>query len=132
MIRKGLLEEENEHENLEDSFDRKVAIIFPTNSPVNRLSGSSDVETPMPLKRGVFSGLSKRILNKLKPLLKAQENSNKVYSNGYFEGHYPDADKKLKGLLHDSTMAAWANAMSEEEEEERNESNVTLTICINK
>lgn len=120
--------------DLEQDFDRRVPIIFPTNSPVNALSGHSDVEQPEPMPTGVFSRISKVIKKKLLPLISAKQSMDDVYSKGYFERHYPQADEHLKGLLHDHAMSSWAHSMDDSEEEaaEGDAPQITLTINIKK
>ena len=94
------------------SHDGK-GIIFPTHSPVDVLGGKSDVEEPM----GHEAHTAARILRKVSPLLEAREEADKVYSKGYFERAYPEADKKLKRLLHSKVMGAWANALNDDDYE---------------
>jgi hypothetical protein len=118
---------------LTKSLGRDSNVIFPTKSPVDRLGGDKP-SNPGPLSRDNFKAICENTKRKLKPLLKAKEVSDKVYSNGYFENHYPDADRELKSLLHEKVMAAWANAESddsyEEEEFESHESTPTIQIII--
>jgi hypothetical protein len=87
-------------------------IIYPTHSPVDRLGGES-LPAPLPMRENDYKIASARLLRKLSPLLRAREEADKVYSNGYFENHYPEADKKVKRLLHNRVMAAWANALND-------------------
>jgi hypothetical protein len=53
--------------------------------------------------------------NKLMPLINARKILNKVYSNGYFENHYKEADADLKKVLHEQTMAAHSRLKAKEE-----------------
>lgn len=115
-------------------------MIFPTKSPVDRSGGTSDVKTPNPIKRAKYRRLADRLAKQIIPLLSSKRDVDQVYSNGYFENHYPEADKKLKRVLHDKVMADWANALNEdededEEKEEKKSKRVfgdgTLTININ-
>jgi len=126
-------------QDLEKDFDKRVSIIFPTNSPVSAMSGESDVETPEPMGTGIFSKISQAIKKRLSPLISAKKNMDDVYSKGYFERHYPDADKNMKGLLHEHAMSSWAHAMDDspdnnhdEEAEGESPHQITLTININK
>lgn len=80
--------------------------IFETKSPVDFINGEKpEMPTIRPPK-----GSLKRIAARCGPLLDAKHMLDKVYSNGYFENHYPDADRTLKGLLHKRAMDAWAQA----------------------
>jgi hypothetical protein len=85
-------------------------IIFPTGSPVD-VQGGEKVKAPKKLKRGLFEKNSLLRDRKLQPLLRARDDADKVYSKGYFENHYKDADKDLKGMLHEKVMDAWANSI---------------------
>ena len=93
-------------------------MIFPTHTPVDRQGGGDPIEEPMPLDGKRYRTEEGRLLKKLSPLVAAKNEADKVYSNGYFENHYPDADKKLKRMLHSRVMNAWANALNEHEREE--------------
>ena len=88
------------------------------------------------MNSSVFDRISARMLRKLSPLLQVREEADKVYSNGYFGRHYPQAEKKLKRLLHDRVTAAWANSLNDEDPEERPKaglgSGVVITINIGK
>ena len=80
--------------------------IFETGSPVDRLSG----DKPKRPSRIAPNGRLAELASRVGPLLHTKQILDKVYSNGYFETHYPDADKTLKGLLHQRAMDAWAHA----------------------
>jgi len=125
-----------EQGDLEENFDSRIPIIFPTKSPVSAMTGESDVEPPEPIDSGVFSRLSKAIKKKLMPLISAKKDMDDVYSRGYFERHYPDADENLKGLLHEHAMSSWAHAMGndghEEPDGDEKPAQIMLTININK
>lgn len=84
--------------------------IFPTSSPVDVQDGRK-VSAPKSLGRGLFEKATELRDHKLIPLLKVREDADRVYSNGYFENHYSEADKRLKGLLHEKVMAAWGNSL---------------------
>jgi hypothetical protein len=79
-----------------------------------------------------------KLLKKVKPLLEVKKEADEVYSRGYFENHYPDADKTLKRMLHQKAMDAWARSRSDDtgddEKEEAGEDNhgrtVNITICL--
>ena len=92
------------------------AVIFPTESPVKQLDG--EVQTPpAPLEAREYKERSAKLLCKLHPLIQARMEADKVYSNGYFERNYKDADKKLKRLLHERVRDAWAHSLSPDDEE---------------
>lgn len=109
--------------------------IFSAKSPLDRLAGAKP--KPAKLKPGKLQALAKR----MGPLLETKSILDKVYSNGYFENHYPDADELLKKTLHDRAMQAWAHAKafgkndkeveSEDESGEREEEkNINVVINI--
>jgi len=79
--------------------------IFETGSPVDRLGDKLKRPT-----RGVPRGRLAMLAARVGPLLQSKQVLDKVYSNGYFETHYPEADKTLKSLLHKRAMDAWAQA----------------------
>jgi hypothetical protein len=67
--------------------------------------------------------------------LEARAQANKVYSNSYFENHYPEADKDLKSKLDEKIMAAHSRLKSgddEEEQEEQNAPGITIVLNIGK
>ena len=112
--------------------------IFGTKSPLDRFGGKK----PKLVKRAKPGRLMK-LANKLGPLLKVKYELDKVYSNGYFENYYPDADKLLKGSLHEKAMEAWAHAdglgstdmktaKSCEHEEHSENQGLNITINIEK
>ena len=136
--KKGLLSESPRSPRplgtLEEGIDKRVPVIFPTHSPVNMLGGQPNTKAPRALGTSVFKKLSKIIMEKLSPLINVKKDMDDVYSKGYFENHYPDADKKLKGLLHDRAMAAISHSENDEVEthEDEGESKITLVVNINK
>src|SRR3972149_9512527 len=77
---------------LEENFDKKMAIIYPTHSPVNMLGGQPNTKAPRPLGTSVFRKLSKIIMERLSPLINVKKDMDDVYSKGYFENHYPKLD----------------------------------------
>lgn len=107
-------------------------LIFPTGSPIKQLDSEDQVE-PMPMSHSEHDDYSSKLLCRLHPLLQARMEADKVYSNGYFERHYSKADKKLKRLLHDRVIAAWANALNDADPEERPKAGLGsgITIQIN-
>lgn len=80
--------------------------IFGTGSPVDRVQG----DKPKRPTRRPPEGSMEKLCAQIEPLLQTKKVLDKVYSNGYFENHYPDADEKLKGLLHERAMVSWALA----------------------
>lgn len=105
--------------------------VFSAKSPVDRLADRLKAPKAKP-------GLFGRLTSRFKSLLDSKKTLDKVYSDGYFENHYPDADELLKNILHESTMQAWAMAKENqvepdpEEEEEEEESKLCITINIGK
>lgn len=94
--------------SLDDGFDKNRTTIFPSNSPVTNLE---PVKTkPIILSRKKFGRLASLAKTRIMPLLKARKNIDKVHADGYFENHYPEADKKLKSLIHEDALIAWGNA----------------------
>jgi len=112
--------------------------IFPVSSPIDRSFGSTELKAPKPMSDEIFDTKYKKMLKKVRPLLEVKEEADKVYSNGYFENHYPEADKKLKSLLHEKAMDAWARSLSskdakvedEEEEEKAEKKAISITISL--
>ena len=119
-------------ENLESDFDRRMTVIFPTQSPVNSLAGPPE-ETKTPPEEGFIPKFSGKFMKKL---LESRKDLNNVYSEGYFQNHYPEADKNLKQFLHEKTMASWAKALREREEHEEPDGDeapsFTIVVNINK
>lgn len=118
-------------ESLEADFDRRMAVIFPTKSPVNSLAGPPE-ETK--IAKEIMPKFSGKFMQKL---LESKRNLDGVYSNGYFENHYPEADKNLKEFLHEKTMNSWAKALEKKndessEHEEGEDRGLTVVININK
>lgn len=117
------------HSDVERGFDRRVPVIFPTKSPISSLAGppeeTKSAEEIMPKYSGRF----------MKRLLESKRDLDEVYSRGYFENHYPDADKQVKQFLHDKTMTMWAKALKEEpsheEESGEDEEKPSITIVVN-
>lgn len=105
--------------------------IFSVGSPVDQLEAESSSTTPTPMDSGTFERISARMLKKLSPLLQAREEADKVYSNGYFQRHYPQAEKKIKRLLHDKVMHSWANALNEDDPEPKAGLGSGVVIHIN-
>jgi hypothetical protein len=103
--------------------------IFGTKSPVDFIN--SEKPKLERLKPGRLKALAKR----LGPLLDAKSLLDKVYSNGYFENHYPDADVLLKNKLHERAMQAWAHAESmgddDDIEPKANGSERKISLTIN-
>jgi hypothetical protein len=90
------------------------------------------------MKNGLLRKLSDKHERLLTPLLKVKKEADKVYSKGYFENHYPDADKHLKSMLHEKVMAAWSNSLNgngkkvkEKEVDVHRESPLSISITIN-
>jgi hypothetical protein len=88
--------------------------IFSTKSPIKQLD-SEGYDDPMPMSSSEHKKQSAKLLSKLQPLLQAKIETDKVYSDGYFERHYATADRKLKKLIHQRVMGAWSNAIDSED-----------------
>ena len=88
--------------------------------------------------KAVSGGLFGRLSNRIKPLLDAKHDIDKVWANGYFENHYPTADKLIKEIAHDRVLSALDHARSyaavapKEESDDENEKGVEITIRIGK
>lgn len=109
--------------------------IFSVKSPVDQLEAENNHEEPKPLNSESYGQIAARMLKKLSPLLQAREEADKVYSNGYFQRHYPGAEKKIKHLLHDRVMSAWANSLNDDDTESPKAglgSGVTIHITVGK
>lgn len=114
--------------SLEEAFDKRIPIIFGTKSPVNSLAGPPR-ETDAPPSEDFKPRFSGRFMQRL---MEDRESLDKIYSRGYFENHYPEADKQLKEFLHEKTMSSWAKTLTEDSEEpEEKEDNPGLTLVIN-
>jgi hypothetical protein len=96
----------------EGIFPKEAMKIFDTKSPVEFGQKSK----PRKLSKKVAAtGLAS--LNELiSPTLEVRKEMNEVYGSGYFENHYPDADKELKDNLHNKAMVAHSNMQSKERE----------------
>lgn len=138
--KKGILEEDPVPSkrmgspDLESAMDRRVPVIFPTRSPISSLAGPPE-ETKTPPDEDFMPRYSGKFMSRL---MEARKDLNKVYSEGYFENHYPEADKSLKQFLHERALASWAKALREkpepehEEEEHEEKQQVTVVINLNK
>lgn len=103
------------------------SVIFPTGSPVDRADGP--LLTPT-FRRGRLRDLAKAQGS----LLETRKILDKVYANGYFGNHYPEAEKLLKRSLHERAMQAWAGlkeGKTDEEDEDDAVPGVALNITIN-
>ncbi len=98
--------------------------IFSTRSPIDMLD---KLKLPVGVPKGRLAQLAAR----LEPLLHNKKTLDKVYSKGYFENHYPEADKTLKRLLHKKAMDAWAHAEDPMSQPvEQGHKGISLTINI--
>jgi len=128
---------EKKEKNLEELLkgpNTGINSVFSVNSPVDQLEAEKAPD-PKPLGYETFKKLSARILNKLGPLLHAREAADKVYSNGYFQRHYPGAEKKIKTLLDDHVMNAWSHSLGEDDNDKPKKelgNGVTIHISIGK
>lgn len=100
--------------------------LFSSKSPIDM---NKRREEPRRLRSKVAERIIKGLSNRLKRLLEARDEVNKVHSEGYFENHYPDADKELKGLLHDKVMTAHSRMRADDDyEEEDRKPSITIKI----
>ena len=100
------------------------SVIFPTGSPVDRADG------PLPIP--MFQrGKLRRLARAQGDLLEARKILDKVYSNGYFGNHYPEAEKLLKNSLHERAMQAWAGLREGKSDDEDEHEGLSLNITIN-
>lgn len=82
--------------------------LFTTHSPITR----GEEPKPENQKSSKLAQRLKVISARLNNLLQARTEADKVYSNGYFENHYPKADKQVKNLLHEKVMLAHSRALN--------------------
>ncbi len=108
--------------------------VFPIGSPV----AHGQRKKPKLLSRKRADGNDKTLKARLKPLLEAREDANKVMTDtrSYFENHYPVADKDLKTALNERVMNAHSRLRAKgkeghkEKEEEEHEA-PTIQIILN-
>lgn len=120
--------------------------LFTVHSPIQR----EEEPSPEKMKTSRIAKRLKILSARVNGLLKARETCDKVYSNGFFENHYPKADKRLKELLHEKCMLAHSRALNDdlapeevndaaqapvvvpqkEEPEEREEKPISVTISV--
>jgi len=106
-----------------DRFNDKHEI-FPMRSPVDALDPPK-----LPSLLSKSTGRLAQLANSRSDgLLAARETLNKVYADSYFENHYPDADRKLKKVLHAKTMKAWEDVENAAPKSGGNK--ITLTISL--
>lgn len=70
-------------------------MIFSSKSPVTQ--GNEPTPEYMPLDE--LKNRHQQMKCRLKEALKVRKDMDEVYSKGYFENHYPKADRRLKELL---------------------------------
>lgn len=100
------------------------SVIFPTGSPVDRADG--------PLNAPSYrSGRLRKLARSQESLLGVRKILDKVYSNGYFGNHYPEAEKLLKQSLHERAMQAWAGLREGKSDEPDGDEGISLNITIN-
>lgn len=107
--------------------------LFQAHSVVDSMDEPKYKSIPRVKARSYLSEIERRI----RLCLEARAEADKIFSNGYFENHYPTADKLLKKLFHEKCMYAISHMMSDEPEEEAPEeveeqesSNSKVTIII--
>lgn len=121
-------------EDLQNKFQTGGLVtdqIFPTKTPVPFKGKPRPPMRAASIADRFFNNLTRRI----KPLMKVRDAMDKVYSKGYFENHYPEADEELKHVLHSEALEAHARLRAtdnSDEHEERKEGLLGgLTININ-
>lgn len=116
---------------LEKEFSRQGIItdhVFPTRTPIGFKEKRDPPKLAPRLAKRFFDNMSQRI----KPLMKVRDAMDKVYSKGYFENHYPEADSELKKTLHEEAMVAH-NRLREpavEKEDENKSPSISITLNL--
>lgn len=107
--------------------------LFNAASPIEMGAGNEpEYNSKMPLFK-----LRKKLLTlgrRVGDVLRVREQLDKLYSNGYFQNHYPKADSSLKELMHQRAVSSISQMMNEEEEEEKEikpEASKGASIIIN-
>ena len=100
------------------------SVIFPTGSPVDRADGP--LSTP-----SYRAGRLRKLARSQESLLGIRKILDKVYANGYFGNHYPEAEKLLKNSLHERAMQAWAGLKEDKSDEHDDDEGISLNITIN-
>lgn len=98
--------------------------LFPTHTPV---PFGGDGKAPPSMAASLAAKFFSKFTRRIKPIMKVRDAMDSVYSKGYFENHYRDADKDLKKLLDKEAKIAHSLLLSkedlpdcdEEKEEER-------------
>ena len=110
--------------------------LFSSNSPIESEGISGTKQKPAKVSAEKAECRLAEISERSHSLIHAREQVNKVHSEGYFENHYKDADKKLKKMLHEKVLLSWRKMISErvknrkEKEEEAPESRPRVIITI--
>lgn len=109
--------------------------LFPTHTPV---PFGGDGEAPPSMAATLAAKFFSKFTRRIKPIMKVRDAMDSVYSKGYFENHYRDADKDLKKLLDKEARVAHSLLLSKEdppccddEEEEEEEGNGGVVVNIN-
>ena len=83
--------------------------------------------------RKIPGGLLERLAARLRPLLQAKKDINASHSQGYFENHYPDADKQLKELAHERVLSALDHARTlAGSDDDSGEKSISINISLGK
>lgn len=104
--------------------------IFPTGSPV----ALGQQKAPKLLSKKRAEKTLGALRGKLRHLLEAREQANKVYGDTYFENHYPKADKDLKTALDKKVNSAHSRLKAKEKDEPEKEEHTqmpTIQIVLN-
>jgi hypothetical protein len=104
--------------------------IFPTGSPLpnHRIAGPPK---PKKMNGKIAERVLSGIIERIKPVMKIRELMDKVYSNGYFERHYPEAEQELKNHLHNEAMVAHSKMRAPDHSEPDGDEGKSITININ-
>lgn len=104
--------------------------LFPTHTPV---PFGGDGEAPPSMAATLASKFFNKFTRRIKPLMKVRDAMDSVYSKGYFENHYREADKDLKKLLDKEAKVAHSLLLSKEDIpcEDKEETGGGVVVNIN-
>ena len=88
--------------------------VFPSHTPVPFEDGTEVKEVPK-FGASLADRFYKKFTRRIYPLLKVRETMDKVYSNGYFQQHYRDADIDLKRELNNQAKIAHSRLLAEDD-----------------
>ena len=127
---------------LDPTQENKVHVsdtIFPTHTPV---PFGGDGVRPSSMASTLAAKFFDKFTKRIKPIMKVRDAMDNVYSKGYFENHYGDADKALKKILDKEAKVAHSLLIATDEpvstdscEEDSGEGvvvNINLSGLLNK